>query len=98
MIRISFHGPTMHRLLSLAVGAFYLVGSYAAEGGYTASRVALFLVFPLAMIWAPEGMGDFQGMTGRGYINRKSPGSLVRFVGWMVLFSPVVAALIVGAV
>jgi hypothetical protein len=32
-----------------------------------------------------------------GFVNKPSPGSLVRFVGWLVLCSPLVAAAIVNA-
>jgi len=84
------------RIISGVIALVYLVGAYASGGGETTFHVGLFLVLPLACIWFSEEMGNYAGMLMQGGPMTSSPAWLVAALGWMLLFMPVIAALIVG--
>jgi hypothetical protein len=87
------------RKISLAILVGYLVGYVflafaqqqvpfragpAAAGGIA---ITVFLLLILALIWFGDEMGEYIGPLGRGYINQKSPGWLVKLIGWMFLLA-----------
>lgn len=39
----------------------------------------------LALIWFGDELGEFTGMTGRGYVSQTSPGWIVKLLGWIFL-------------
>jgi len=83
------------RVLSCIIALVYLVGAYLAADGETTFKVALFLILPLACIWFSDAMGGYTGVgSGSGAITSTTPGCLVAFGGWLVLFLPVIIGLI----
>ncbi|MHC4876984.1 MAG: hypothetical protein ACYTGL_10830 [Planctomycetota bacterium] len=44
-------------------------------------------LIPLALIWFGDELGEFTGMTGRGYVSEQTPGWMVKGFGWIVLFA-----------
>jgi hypothetical protein len=80
------------RLVSLVVGIAWLVAAFALDpqgggSGNPRGRFALLGVtlVALALIWFGDELGEFTGMTGRGYITKTSPGWLVKLFGWVLL-------------
>lgn len=85
------------RLISGIIGLVYLVGAYLAFDGETAFKVGIFLILPLACIWFSDAMGGYTGVgMGRGAITSTTPGCLVAFGGWLLLFLPVIVGVIVA--
>ena len=85
----------MERALSLVVAAGYLVLVYIGGGFSPALLMVLaFLTLPLACIWFGEEMGSFLGLVSLIQMTSQSPGCLVRFMGWILLFFPVIVILI----
>jgi hypothetical protein len=82
-----------HRVASGFLALIYILISLFMGGGYFALKVILFLILPLSAIWFPDGMGGLTGVTfgriGGPVVTSPSPGSIVRFLGWIVLLGPV---------
>jgi len=80
----------MQRALSLIIALFYLLWIYTATGrGEMVLKTLGFLVLCLACIWFGEEMGSYTGYTGLGRkISRTTPGSMVVFMGWVLLLLP----------
>jgi hypothetical protein len=83
------------RVLSLVIAAGYLIG-YAVmmfsqpQGtgrpgppALGVIAIAIFLLLVLALIWFGDELGQYTGPVSRGYIDRKSPGCMVKFMGWL---------------
>jgi hypothetical protein len=87
------------RMISLAIAAAYLIGytvlAYSPQqapgrpGPPAAGVVAIgiFLLLLLALIWFGDELGEYVGPPGRGYIDQKSPGCLVKLIGWLFLLA-----------
>ena len=91
MIRIAVN----HRTMSFLVALIYLVLAAMAGGAEAFVRMMMFLVLPLACIWYSDALGGASGLTfGGGYITKPSPGFLIRFLGWVLLATPVIALLV----
>ena len=86
------------RLISGAVAILYLIGAYCGGGGKGLLQMTGFLVLPMACIWYSDEMGDFTGNTGKGFITSTTPGCLVAFGGWLLLFLPFIVGVIVWMV
>lgn len=76
------------RILSLLVATGYLVASFLSSRPEVGLRMIVFLLFPLALIWFGEELGDFTGNWGGHYIDEKSPGWLLSVLGWVLLLVP----------
>jgi hypothetical protein len=82
-----------NRILSLLVVVGYLAAAIVAESGEPKAShpagiicVAAILLFPVALIWFPEQIGDYIGPVGRGgFVNQRSPAILVALMGWFFL-------------
>lgn len=71
-------------MLSLVVAAAY--AAVAVSGHVPGSgKWAIGLVFPLALIWFPEEIGNLTGYFKTGYVNVQTPGVIVSFLGWFFL-------------
>ena len=81
-----------HRILSLVVALFYVGGACWIGGGEIACKTLAFTFLPLACIWFSESMGNATGMMGSISINQASPRVIVRWLGWVLLFLPIVFA------
>lgn len=86
------------RWLSATVAVIYLLAGAATGGLQSVLNLAMFLVWPLACIWFPDGMGNLVGITlGHGYpvITQRTPGDFVAIGGWILLLSPLAAVLFI---
>lgn len=82
----------MERLLSLLVAFGYLAVGFWVEGP-AALGFLVFLILPLALIWFGDDLGAYVGPSFRPSprrITSRSPGSLVRILGWVLLLFPAV--------
>ncbi|MBL8891651.1 MAG: zf-TFIIB domain-containing protein [Planctomycetaceae bacterium] len=81
------------RVLAASVAVFYLLTAVLTGGFHSLLQAALFLVWPLACIWFPDGMGNLVGISlghVRPVVTQQTPGDLVAVGGWIVLLSPLV--------
>jgi hypothetical protein len=86
-----------NRILSGLVAAFYLVVAANHGGAELAFKCAIFLLLPLGCIWFSDAMGGYTGLGLLKFgapITKESPGLLVCFMGWVVLFLPVIIIVI----
>ena len=87
-----------NRLLSFIIALLYLVIAYFIGGGEFAMKIILFLILPMAAIWFSDALGDITSsgpsIISFAPINRQSPGIIVKIAGWILLLSPVAAAII----
>ena len=84
-----------NRIVSLLIALVYIVVAYIAGGGQSVLKMAVFLVFVLALIWFSDEMGSYTGFIGRGPpITQQTPGCIVRVIGWLFLLLPAVVYLI----
>jgi hypothetical protein len=88
---LSSNLPSRWRWLSGVIAGAYLVSAAFAGGFVDVLRVVAFLLVPMAAIWFPDEVGSHVG----GRITRPSPGWAVRALGWLVLFMPIVAVVII---
>ena len=81
-------GAALARLLSLFLVLVYVTGTGVIAGPVSALKMLAGMIVPLACVWFPEAMGD---VTGSSFsLTRRSPASLVWFLGWVVLFLPLI--------
>jgi hypothetical protein len=83
----------MGRLISVILVAVYLVFSFSISGAVPVKMV-VFLPLSLACIWFGDEMGANLGRSvyGGPNITQQLPGSITRFVGWILLL----VSLIIG--
>jgi len=94
------------RLLSLLIAGLYLLvllitylkGGFDEEPQGESIKVLLgilgWLFLSLGCIWFGDELGGMLGYLGHGRINSTTPGCLVRFMGWVLLFLPVILVLV----
>lgn len=84
------------RTWSLGIYIAYLVISGLLFKRETTFQLMIYLLFPLACIWFGEEMGNYTGFSGpfRPPITRRSPGSVIQLLGWLMLALPVIALVI----
>jgi len=81
------------RALSLLIGLGYLAAVAVAAGPAAVLPYAGPLVFVLALIWYGDEMGSYTGfLPPHRPITQRSPGSVVRLLGWCFLLTPAVIA------
>jgi hypothetical protein len=80
----------MSRLLSLVVAAAYVIAAFSSTDGEDLLAVVGFVVVSLACIWFGDELGDYIGWIELRPITRRSPGVVIRFLGWMLLLLPAV--------
>jgi hypothetical protein len=91
---------SISKILSLLVAGVYLLvpltaylgGDQEALEGFF--KTVLFLLLPLACIWFGDEMGDWMGTIRLHAVTSLSPGSLVKFMGWVILFLPVIMLIV----
>lgn len=82
------------RIISLVIAGIYLILSFFA--GYESFlwlKMLIFLLLPLGCIWFSDAMGGFEG-TCKGRYMSSTPGIFVKFIGWVLLFLPVIIVVI----
>jgi hypothetical protein len=83
------------KILSGIISLGYLVAAYLGSDAVTTFKLGMFLILPLACIWFSDAMGDYTGAgMGRGAITSTTPGCLVAFGGWLLLFMPLIVSAI----
>jgi hypothetical protein len=86
---------TAGKILSLVVAIGYAALTIH-WGGAAYWRWSAGLLLPLAFIWFPEGIGNLTGYFESGYVNVRTPGIIVSFIGWFFLIGvPVLLYLLV---
>lgn len=90
---------TIGKILAAIVVLIYAAAAWVSAGEQAAPAAVIYVLigslFPLAMIWFPDELGDMTGAVRGGYIDRPSPGWLVSAFGWFFLVGmPVVIWLI----
>ena len=81
------------RWLSASIAVLYLLTAVLTGGLQSLLQAALFLVWPLACIWFPDGMGNLVGVSfGNVWpvVTQPTPGDFVAVGGWILLLSPLV--------
>ena len=79
------------RILSLSVIGAYLV--WGATGGMLGFiQMLAFVYVPFSLIWFSDRLGSMTGFGPRGgpRVNKKTPGSVVAFMGWVFLLLPLI--------
>lgn len=91
------------RVFSLVIAAGYLSVVLFAPGPVSTERrigtviaVAGYLLIPLLCIWFGDEMGNYTGTLPGPAINKPTPGCLVTFAGWVLLFLPIILLLIMA--
>jgi hypothetical protein len=79
------------RVLSVLLAAIYVAIGCGLGGQRAGAKMLAFCSLSVLCIWYPEAFGNSVG----GRITAPSLPSVVRVVGWMVLFAPVVATVLV---
>ena len=86
-----------NRLISGLVAAIYLTVAFAHGGMEPAFKFGLYLILPLFCIWFSDAMGGYTGLTSYMISVSSSPGTLVRILGWLLLFLPLIMGIIIYA-
>jgi len=81
------------RLISLVIAAMVCVIAVLSGGGHALFDAVLWVVLALALIWFGDELGEYTGLMRGSLVTAQSPGSLVRFFGWLFLIGPLLYAL-----
>jgi hypothetical protein len=76
------------RLISLVLAAVYLALAAMSGDARSVFAVILWILLALALIWFGDELGEYMGTMKGSLVTAKSPGSLVRFFGWLFLLAP----------
>ena len=78
---------TVSKIFALLIALGYAAFLMIETGGLTAvtARTCLALLFPLALIWFPEEIGNLTGYFASGYVNVETPAIMVSIMGWLFL-------------
>ena len=76
---------TLDKLAALGVAACCLISVCVSAGWRLLPLTTLWLAFALGMVWFGEVFGEYRG----GRVKRSSPGSVVRWLGWLFLVLPI---------
>lgn len=86
------------KALALGIAFVYLVITIISWGLEGFLKVSLYLILPLACIFFSDAMGGHTGVGGLGggpWVTKPTPGTFIAFMGWVLLFFPVVAAIVI---
>jgi hypothetical protein len=87
----------LNRGLSLLVALAYVAAAYFYGNGLDAIKVATALLLPMACIWFPEALGEYNGTMRLHAITAATPAFLVCAGGWLLLVGvPLIAYLIMS--
>ncbi len=77
------------RLISIIISLIYLIIAVLLGGESLFLRTIQFLIWPLALIWFGDDLGNFTGTFLSAGINRPSKGCFLTFLGWVILSLPI---------
>jgi len=81
----------LYRIVSGLIACAYLAGSAAYLGAEDTVRLLGFLIVTLSFIWFGDELGAMTGYVyGYFLITKTTPGSIVRFMGWLILLMPII--------
>ncbi len=74
-------------MLSLILAIAYLVAAYVFASSEVFFRMIFFLLIGIVCIWFGDPLGRITGFRWVGNINisQETPGSVIKFLGWIVL-------------
>ena len=79
---------TVDKIISLLIAVAYIIVAFVSNGFTVgALEICVYVLLVLGLIWFPEEVGDHYNESAFSYesINKKSPASLVSFMGWFLL-------------
>lgn len=83
------------KILSLFIAICYLITAYFIAGFEGVYSTLFYLFIPLSCIWFGDELGRWSGTLRIHQVTSESPGTLVRFMGWMLLiFFPIIRFII----
>ncbi|MGC8862141.1 MAG: hypothetical protein ACP5R5_05110 [Armatimonadota bacterium] len=81
----------LSRIVSAAIAAVYVVKAFFSSGPESALAVALLLLVPLGLIWFGDDI-EIPGNRLSDVPSGRTPGYLLRMIGWVLLMLPIIAA------
>lgn len=72
------------KILSLVIAAGYSA-AMIHWGGADYWKWSAGVLLPLSFIWFPEAIGNLTGYFDSGYVNTRTPGAIISFLGWLFL-------------
>ena len=82
-------------IISLTISIIYTIIAYHFKDIGTAGVVFVATLVPLILIWFGDTIGNYTGPNAYGVIIYKTPGPLIKLLGWMLLIGlPLLPALI----
>lgn len=85
----------VRKIISGLIILLYIILGLLTDDLESALYIILYCLLPFFAIWFPTEMGDFIGTRlGAPSITGQSPGCLIHFLGWVMLFAPVFVVLI----
>jgi len=86
----------INKILSLIVATIYVASAYYSDGGDTAFRVGIVLIFPIAFIWGGQILVS-RNISHQTKIRKSNTlGYSIIVVGWLLLFIPLLISIIFG--
>jgi hypothetical protein len=87
------------KILSLIISFIYLLIAYISGRGELLFKTFGIILLPLACIWFGDEIGAYMGWVGGESITKitaRSPGSLIRLMGWFLLVGlPLIIGIII---
>ncbi len=88
----------LDRILSLVVAGAWAGFVGATAGSWEASKVLLFALLPLTLIWRPNLLGSYtvrgEWRAWEGRVETDSAGCVLRIIGWTLLCVPFLASVL----
>lgn len=87
----------MDKIISLIVILAYLVGTYIYLDLGSVPLIGFFLIIPFMCIWFGDSLGEYTGLAkivSGPYIMSKSPGFLVKTMGWFLFLLPLIVLIV----
>jgi hypothetical protein len=85
----------LNKLISAIIAICYLTIATYLVGGAGFFKMFGFLILPMGCIWYGEDLGGYTGSILSQGISRPSSGRVVIFVGWLLLFLPLLQVAII---
>lgn len=79
----------MQRLISGLVYVLYVIHYFDASDMESTFRILFGFLLPLLCIWFADQLGGYIG-GGEVAITKKSPGIIIKMVGWIILLIPII--------
>ncbi len=84
----------LSRIISAVIAVGYIIAAFTMGGGELGLQAIGFLILPMGCIWYGEELGEYVGLLPLPAITQRTPGCLVKVMGWVFLFIPFILLLI----